>query len=106
MFDSWAGAADVATALGLPLALLAAGLALRSYGAAKQAAGDGLMHSLFREFLIARFDYDRSRNSIEAVGRPCEWDGQSLEAQLAGLKLYALEAMWDWVRRQERSWPL
>jgi hypothetical protein len=107
---TWEQAANAATALSLPLAVIAGIAALGSYASGKRAAADEHMHGLFREYLIARLDYDRERLSKfglattdhggteGAGGNPA-----SVSGQIAGLKLYALEAMCDWARRQERS---
>jgi hypothetical protein len=104
--DTWEETAQVATAVGLPVALLAGAIALVSYRTSRRAAGDAHMHGLFREFLIARLESDRSPNATETAFDGTsrgKWE-KSVRGQLAGLKLYALEAMWEWVRTQERAW--
>jgi len=73
------------------------------------------MHALFRDFLRTRFDYALSRRaggkaSTGQKDKDEELPIYSINAQLAGMKLYALEEMWVWVGRQERAfglrWPL
>ena len=103
MPSRWQQAADVATTLGLPIAAVAALAAFASYWFGKRAAGDAHMHALFREYLIARLQHDQS-NSLVPRERQRSTSVKGVEGQLAGLKLYALEAMWDWVRRNDHCW--
>lgn len=97
---SWEYAAYVATALSLPIAGLAGLIALFSYWASRRAAADAHMHALFKEYLLARLEHDR-RAVPSAAASGDAGEGKDVEGQLAGLKLYALEAMWQWVRTND-----
>jgi hypothetical protein len=62
------------------------------------------MHSLFRDYLRPRFDYLSGNTAVQAAARDL---GETPHSQLVGLKLYALEEMYAWTRREEkylRSW--
>lgn len=120
----WAWLADVATTVGVAAAIFGGVVALFSYRSASRASENAHMHTLFRDYLRMRFDYGLgsldSATLTETAGsnqqpaparkgsiRPPDY---SIAEQLAGLKLYALEEMWVWVRRQERAfmlkWPM
>lgn len=120
-------AAHFATAVGLPMAVVAGFAAVGSYRSARRAAADAHMHALFREYLLARLEITRSgwpapldasqgrlagaavppasaavaAVTDEADGKAEAHSEKSSGGQLAALKLYALEAMWDWIRRQD-----
>ena len=97
----WAWAqlfANFATILGFFVAIFAGVVALRAYISNTRAAANAQMHGLFRDYLRLRFDYASHTIDEKATENPL---GEQLLSQLAGLKLYALEEMYVWIRREE-----
>ncbi|HVQ06922.1 MAG TPA: hypothetical protein VMS43_00655 [Allosphingosinicella sp.] len=88
--------ADMATALGVPIGLLAFLLGLLTLLSSARTARLQHMHDMFRDYLKLQFEYNK------AVG-----DGNSsrkeLRKNLGGFKMYSLEEMTLWLRR-ERVW--
>lgn len=107
----WETLANIATTLGFAAAFFGGLVALLSYRSANRAAESAHMHGLFREYLRMRFDYEMGASGAAAPAEPAstrrpEQSRYGAAEQLAGLKLYALEEMWEWVRREERAWAL
>ena len=99
--SDWAWAqlfANVATILGFFVAIFAGVVALRAYISNARAAANAQMHGLFRDYLRLRFDYASHTTDEDATAKT---HGEKLLPQLAGLKLYALEEMYVWTRREE-----
>jgi hypothetical protein len=94
----------IATILGFLVAMFAGVIALRPYIYNTRAAANAQMHGLFRDYLRLRFDYLSGNTTVKsAAGNLSE----TPHSQLVGLKLYALEEMYAWTRREEkylRSW--
>src|SRR4051794_18403675 len=88
----------VAGILGFLVAIFGGIVALRAYIFNTRAAANTQMHTLFRDYLRLRFDYStRDAGKGAAIGQLNE----TILAQLTGLKLYALEEMYLWIRREE-----
>lgn len=97
----WSIFANLATILGVAVAVLAGLVALRTYRAANRNADNAHMHALFRDYLRIRFDHELAASQGS--------DGDGLRDEAASIKLYVLEEMWGWVaaqRRRYHNWPL
>jgi hypothetical protein len=100
-FPFWTIAADIATTFGVIIALVGGVAAILAYLSAKRASEDVQMCALFREQLRVCLDHDLGARHGD--GPAGDSPAGALGAQLAGLKLHALDMMWAWIRRQERS---
>lgn len=98
--------ANLAAVVAIFIGLFGGYVALRTYLAGAQSAANAEMHGLFRDYLRLRFDYalHAAETPPKAGGEavPSSRLSESLLDQLAGLKLYALEQMFAWTRREER----
>ncbi|WP_037460654.1 hypothetical protein [Sinorhizobium fredii] len=93
-------AANLATALGIPLALYGGWVALQAYRSDKRIAANAHMHNLFQSYLTdVLTDARDAREQI--TSRETERPEVFIKEQMAGLKLYALEEMFVWIKDQE-----
>lgn len=94
---SLARAAEYATAVGLPVAMLALLVAAATLLSGARTARLQQMHELFKEFLRLQFDFNAQAGVVDAAAR------HRLRANLGSFKMYSLEEMVLWLRR-ERAW--
>jgi hypothetical protein len=90
--------ADAATGLGVPIALLAFLVGLATLLSNARTARLQHMHDMFRDYLKLQFEYNK------AVGEG-NTNRKALRGNLGGFKMYSLEEMTLWLRR-ERAWRL
>lgn len=81
------------------LDLLGGLVALQAYRASVRNASSALIHSLYKDFLRLRFDFVRKPTDIHETSD----DEESPLAQIAGMKLYVLEEMFSWTKREEKT---
>jgi hypothetical protein len=103
----WSVLSSIATIAGVIIALFGGYLALHTYRNASRMASHAHMHALFRDYLRTQFDFELGLMSLgerdEAEIREC------LGREVAPLKLYVLEEMWNWLDAQTRKrdeWPM
>lgn len=84
--------ANLATTIGVVLAVLAAWIAYVSHRRSAKDAAASHMHGLFRDYLRLRLEWSRQ----EGVKSRTDGDGIG---QLVSFKLYTLEEMYAWVDR-------
>jgi hypothetical protein len=88
-------AASLATAFGLPLGVVAAYVATRSYVRTTRNADDAHMHGLFRDYLLRRLDFVGPRaDDIDLANLP------AADRDMMVFRLYVLEEMFGWLGRQ------
>lgn len=92
----WSILANLATILGVAVAVLAGLIALRTYRSSNRNADNAHMHALFRDYQRIRFDHELACSQGS--------DGEGLSDVAASIKLYVLEEMWVWVAAQRRRY--
>ncbi len=88
-----ADVASLATIIGAPLALLALVIGVATLRSGARAARFQHMHSLFKDYLRLQFEYS------QAALQPGV-DTTELRKKLGSFKMYTLEEMYIWVRKE------
>ena len=107
----WSIVASIFTIVGVLIALFGGLLALLAHQNTNRLASHAHMHGLLRDYLRARFDYQVALMSAAAgtgsePGDPRAAQAararKTLKGEVASLKLYVLEEMWEWMDGQRK----